>query len=197
MTDRPLHYQVSEYDCVPTTFLNAIVYLFDRREVPPLVIRHIHTYSLDTVSPGGRLGRAGTSKYATQLLGYWLGNYKTRKFSVQTEYLTEKNVHLRKGNPILACLDEGGVALCNVYLGHGEWHYLLGLYHDATWLSFFDPYRRKLLRGLRSGARLLKSDEHPPANLAVRLDWLDQEDDRRYAFGSIEERECLLMRRVR
>ena len=42
----PLHYQVSEYDCVPTAFINAISYLFERNEIPPMVIRHIYLYSL-------------------------------------------------------------------------------------------------------------------------------------------------------
>jgi len=41
----PLHYQVSEYDCVPTAMLNAITYLFEREAVPPMVIRHIYSYS--------------------------------------------------------------------------------------------------------------------------------------------------------
>ena len=47
----PLHYQVSEYDCVPTSFINAVCYLFERREVPPMVVRHISIYCLDTVGP--------------------------------------------------------------------------------------------------------------------------------------------------
>ena len=36
----PLHYQISEYDCGPTSMLNAIIYLFDRDEIPPEVIRN-------------------------------------------------------------------------------------------------------------------------------------------------------------
>ena len=37
----PLHYQMSEYDCGPTTMLNAISYLFEVEEIPPEVIRNI------------------------------------------------------------------------------------------------------------------------------------------------------------
>ena len=28
----PLHYQLSEYDCGPTSMMNAIAYLFEHRE---------------------------------------------------------------------------------------------------------------------------------------------------------------------
>lgn len=30
----PLHYQVSEFDCGPTTVLNALSYLFQREDLP-------------------------------------------------------------------------------------------------------------------------------------------------------------------
>jgi len=193
----PLHYQVSEYDCVPTTFINAIAYLFERRQVPPLVIRYIYSYSLDTVSRGGRLGRAGTSKYAIQLLSNWLSGYKTRKFSVAAEYLEPDQIDLEEDGAILSCLREGGVALCNVYLGRSEWHFLLGLRHDEEWVYFFDPYRRTSLRGLQGRARLLRPDDGRSPNLAVRRDWLLREGLERLTFGPPDLRECLTIRRTR
>ena len=52
----PLHYQMSEYDCGPTTMLNAISYLFEVEEIPPEVIRNIMLYSLDCYNDEGRLG---------------------------------------------------------------------------------------------------------------------------------------------
>ena len=30
----PLRYQVTQYDCGPTTMTNAILYLFEREEIP-------------------------------------------------------------------------------------------------------------------------------------------------------------------
>ena len=35
----PLHYQISECDCGPTSMLNAVSYLFEREEIPPEIIR--------------------------------------------------------------------------------------------------------------------------------------------------------------
>ena len=42
----PLRYQFSEYDCGPTTMLNAVSYLFEREEIPPEIIRNVMLYSL-------------------------------------------------------------------------------------------------------------------------------------------------------
>lgn len=192
----PLHYQISEYDCVPTTFANAVAYLFERAAVPPMVVRHIYSYSLDTVSRGGRLGRAGTSEYAVQLLGNWLASYKTRNFSMRTEYLHGEDVHIQAGSPILAALDEGGLALCSLYVGHGEWHFVLGMAYDPDWLYVFDPYQRRMLRGLRGKARLLAAESGRDANLAIHRTWLDRSGTGRFTFGESERRECLLVWRV-
>ncbi len=197
MTNTPLHYQISEYDCVPTTFINAIAYLFERRQVPPLVIRHIYSYSLDTVSRGARLGRGGTSTYATQLLCHWLSAYKTRKFSVSAEYLEPAEIDLAEDGRILSCLREGGVILCNVYLGRSERHFVLGLRHDEEWIYFFDPYRRFSLRGMHNQAKRLRPRDGRSPNLAVRRTWLMRESTERFTFGPVGERECLLMRRTR
>ena len=55
----PLRYQFSEYDCGPTTMLNAVSYLFEREEIPPEIIRNVMLYSLDCYSQKGEPGRAG------------------------------------------------------------------------------------------------------------------------------------------
>ena len=43
----PLHYQLSEYDCGPTSMMNAIAYLFEREEIPPEAVRNMMLYCLD------------------------------------------------------------------------------------------------------------------------------------------------------
>ena len=48
----PLRYQISSYDCGPTSLLNAISYLFPREEIPAEIIRNIMFYSLDCYGPG-------------------------------------------------------------------------------------------------------------------------------------------------
>ena len=43
----PLNYQTTEYDCGPTTMMNAISFLFKREEIPPEVAKCIMQYCLD------------------------------------------------------------------------------------------------------------------------------------------------------
>ena len=195
MAKVPLQYQVSEYDCVPTTFINALAYLFDRRSIPPLVIRHIYIYSLDSVSSGGRIGIGGTSSHAIRLLGHWLGAYKTRKFSVSTEYLEGEQVHLQGDSKIISCLrDAKGVALCHIHLGGRDWHYILATELEKGWVHAFDPYWRQALRGLDGKVCVLKNTDGRSPNVAIKRDWLDSvSNQRRFCLGTRRNRECLLM----
>lgn len=193
----PLQHQISEYDCVPTAIINAVACLFERHEVPPMVVRHIYSYSLDTVSPGAKLGRAGTSKLAIRVLGQWLGAYRSGRFAVDTEYLDGASVGLSPAGRIRACVEDGGVALLNIRLSKGEEHFVTALASADGWMQCFDPYYRTSLRGLRDRVRHLDSDGRSP-NLEIRLDWLDgEESDRRFCLGPRPEREALLMWRDR
>lgn len=189
----PLHYQVSEYDCVPTAFINAVSYLFERNEIPPMVISRIYLYSLDTVGQDARFGIDGTSKYAVQLLGNWLRSYKIKKFSVNTEFLEHDAVHLRKGSRIYACLEEGGIALCNILLNKDEQHYLMMIGIEDGWVYCFDSYKRGSLRGIRNNVSIVPSVEGRTPNIKIRTHWMDQEARKRYCMGPVSIRECLLM----
>ena len=52
----PLRYQVTQYDCGPTTMTNAILYLFEREEIPPDLVRHIGLCTLDSYDRNGHCG---------------------------------------------------------------------------------------------------------------------------------------------
>lgn len=189
----PLHYQVSEYDCVPTAFINAISYLFERHEIPPTVISHIYLYSLDTVGRNARFGIGGTSKYAVRLLGNWLSSYKMKKFSVTTEFLEENAVHLRKESRIHDCLEEGGIALCNILLTKSEQHYVLIVKIENSWVYCFDPYKRVSLRGMKNHVAILPSIDGRSPNLKISVQWMDLVTRTRFCMGPISVRECLLI----
>ncbi len=60
----PLHYQISEYDCGPTSMLNALSFLFEREDIPPEVIRNVMLYTLDCYSNEWHKGKSGTSPMA-------------------------------------------------------------------------------------------------------------------------------------
>ena len=85
----PLHYQISEYDCGPTSMLNAIIYLFDRDEIPPEVIRNTMLYCLDCYSKEGIPGKRGTSRAAMMFLSNWLNEFgNLGMMTVSSEYLS-------------------------------------------------------------------------------------------------------------
>ena len=91
----PLHYQMSEYDCGPTTMLNAINFLFEREEIPPEIIRNIMLYSLDCYGAEGTPGKAGTSRMAMMFLSNWLDGYgKATQLALSSQYLAGKVVYI-------------------------------------------------------------------------------------------------------
>lgn len=190
----PFRFQASEYDCVPTTFLNAISFLFSRGEIPPIVIQKIYTYTLDTVSKINTLGH-GTSGIAVEMLGKWLANFKGKSFSVNTEYLTGDKVHLKPRSKIIKSLKDGGVALLRVHTQNGYWHYVLAIKYDEDFLCCFDPY--PLIKSNEIGhLEFIEQDGKQSHNLKIHIDWLDTKSNRKkYALGANGNRECLLLSR--
>lgn len=189
----PLRYQISEYDCVPTTIGNAIAYLFERDEIPPEVVQRIYLYTLDS---GGRRGTfaRGSSDESVRLLAQWLEQFSTDRFRIHTEFLAGREVHLKRGNRIVACLNDGGVALCNIKYDHGDWHYVLAVRADEARLYFFDPYWRRDVRRVGRSVRRIHPAGEDGANLCVEREWLDTASNRRrFCFGSWSNRDCLLM----
>jgi hypothetical protein len=192
----PFHYQISEYDCVPTAITNAISYLFQRKEIPPMVIRHIYLYCLDTVGRDSRFGVGGTSKYAVRLVGNWLNSYRIKAFSVATQFLEKEQVSLEPGGQIETCLSEGGVVLCNILLTPRDEHYLMVTAMDEEWIYCFDSYRRQSLRGMKGMARVINDGDGRSANLKIRRDWAEQDQVMRFCLGPMPMRETLLIWRT-
>lgn len=53
MEHNPLRYQISEYDCGPTSLLNGLSFLFPREDIPPEVVRNVMLYCLDSYNAEG------------------------------------------------------------------------------------------------------------------------------------------------
>jgi hypothetical protein len=192
----PLQYQVSEYDCVPTALINAVSYLFHRKEIPPMVIRNIYLYCLDTVGRNARFGIGGTSKYAVRLVGNWLNSYRMKSFAIRTEFIEGEAVKINKEGKINQCLGQGGVALCNMLLTKREEHYLMITSIDDHWVYCFDSYRRSFVRGIHKNVEILDSQDGRGANLRIKQDWFDQRLRERFCLGPTDLRESLLAWRI-
>lgn len=188
----PLRYQTSEYDCVPTTFLNAFTYLFEREEIPPEVMKAIVLYSLDTFDRSGEAGKYGTTRFAIEFICRWLNYYHDVKgFGVECERLECQSVNLGNCSKMISCLQNGGVVLARIYLD--AWHYVLVTDIDEKDIYLFDPYYRE---EQFDDDEIDMIDNSPFAmNRRVSRKRFGSFDRKYYALSETRERECVLMNR--
>ena len=119
----PLRYQLTEYDCGPASMLNAISYLFERKDIPPEVIRNIMLYCLDCHSKEGVPGKRGTSRAAMAFLCNWLNEYgELGLLPISGEHIIGNGVCIGAESRINYALCHGGVAVVRLYLD--EPHYV-------------------------------------------------------------------------
>jgi hypothetical protein len=186
----PLNRQITEYDCGPTSLLNAINFLFDREEIPPDILRYVMMYTLDSYNEKGEDCKNGTSRMAMMFLSNWMNQYaRAKKLPLVCEYLSGERARLTENGEVTSALQQGGVAV--VRLMYGCWHYaaLTGISDGAALM--FDPYYRTR-PFLRAGITMI--DDMPcAANRRVPLEFLNRTDLDGYALGPYETREAVLL----
>lgn len=186
----PLSYQMTEFDCGPTTLVNAISFLFQRKEIPPDIIRHIMMYSLDSYNDKGEFGKNGTSGMAMMFLANWLNQFgKVKRFPIHCEFLTGEQVSISPHSRITASLQQGGAVVLR--LRYGCWHYALATGLDGTDLLLFDPYYRKQPFHV-AGAEIV-SDAPCSHNRRVATSLLNSEGKNPYALGPLDTREAVIL----
>jgi hypothetical protein len=192
----PFRQQASDYDCVPTTFLNAVSHLFERSEIPPLVVQRIYHYCFDSLSSHQSIGH-GTSGLAVQLLGNWLNSYRHKKFHVNTVFSSGSAVHFDRGSKIVEYINRNGLAVLKVTSQRGTWHCILGLEVKNGWLYCYDPYARSPRANKTDKYEFLLEDGFQSPNLRINCSWLEAySNGGRYHLGKKPERECLLLERI-
>ncbi len=186
----PLSYQYTEYDCGPTSMLNAISYLFHRDDISPDVIKCIMMYCLDGYNNRGEAYKSGTTKMAMMFLSNWLNQFgKVKKWPIDTHVLHGSIVTISENSKVVECLQQGGVCVARVMLG--GWHYVLLTGIDEEYVYIFDPYYRK--NAFREEGILIVKDEPTRMNRKVRHNVLDSEGKGHYALGELDERECIIL----
>lgn len=99
----PLRYQLSEYDCGPTSMLNALAFLFEREDIPPEAVRNIMLYCLDCYGSDGVSGKSGTSCAAMMFLSNWLNGFgKIGRLHISTQYLSGPAVNFGAEHAVCA-----------------------------------------------------------------------------------------------
>ncbi len=186
-----LSYQASEYDCGPTTLLNAIRYLFEREEIQPDIIKAISLYTLDGYDNNGESGKSGTSYMAMMFLSNWFNHYGSIKnFPIHTEFLMNENVVLGQNSQIIGCLQQGGAVILCVWLGDYK-HYILLTGIDQDYLCLFDPYDWDVPV---DGNRIIKAEGLPKQmNRKVKIEVISDDQKGFYALGEKQGREAMLL----
>lgn len=186
----PLRYQISEYDCGPTSMLNAVSYLFQREDIPPEIIRNIMLYCLDCYGADGASGKSGTSRMAMMFLSNWLNGFgKAGYLPISSRYLSGDEVNFQQDSRIRDTLRRGGAAVVLVDLD--GWHYVLltGMQDDQVFL--FDPY---YLDKPFAGEEIQMVADHPTSyNRIVPTRYFERDTREHYAMGPVETREAVLL----
>lgn len=194
----PLHYQISEYDCGPTSMLNALSFLFEREDIPPEVIRNIMLYTLDCYSNEGHPGMSGTSPMAMMFLSNWLNRFRQiKQLNVISEYITGEQVFIGETGHINDALKRGGAVVVRLFYDVPHYALLTGV--DEKNIYMFDPYyedeftEEHWSQFIPEGDIKLVLDKPLNYNRIVPFGYFNREDNVLYALGRFEDREAVIL----
>ncbi|MBQ9991167.1 MAG: peptidase C39 [Lachnospiraceae bacterium] len=186
----PLHYQLSEYDCGPTSMLNAMAYLFEREQLSPELLRNIMLYCLDCYGKDGITGKSGTSCMAMMFLSNWLNGFGTAgHLPVSSRFLSGEEVNFNQNGLLRDALCRGGAAVVRV--DFEGWHYVLLTGIRKEEVLVFDPYYRKEDFPWKEVQMI--PDQPTSYNRIIPTHFFDQEEIKPYSFGPEKTREAVLI----
>ena len=188
--------QSSEFDCGPTTLVNAMRFLYEREEIPPAILKHIWTMGNDTFNEEGHVGKHGTSKASMRYMAEWLNAYaRGCRFPVAARFLELDDAVVAPGSDIWQCLERGGCVLMRCFAG-GYGHYvLLTTILSETELGLFDPYYE--IPAAHEDPWRVVEGEPKRMNRAVDISVINREDASDYAMGKKAIREILMIERTK
>lgn len=190
MMKNPLNYQTTEFDCGPTSLMNAISYLFRREDIPPDIAKNIMLYSMDAYNEKGEFGKSGTSKMAMMFVSSWLNQFeKVKKFPIHCDYISGAEVGLTPNSKVVSSLQQGGAVV--IRLMYGCWHYVLLTGLDNNFVFLFDPYFRK--REFRAPGIQIVTNAPTKMNRKVAYEYFSNEGKGIYALGPKDTREAVIL----
>lgn len=186
----PLHYQITDYDCGPTSMQNAISYLFEREEIAPEIMRNIVLYCLDCHGRDGVPGKMGTSCSAMMFLSSWLNNFgKLGLLPISSSYISEEKVYIGQSSLINDTLVRGGTVVARVF--YDEWHYVLITGIRENNILLFDPYYRE--EAFDDENIKIVLDKPFEYNRIVPASYFNNDKEKLYSFAGVNTREAVLL----
>lgn len=189
----PLRYQLSEYDCGPTSLLNAVSYLFERQDIPPEIIRKIISVCIS--GQGSSMGKTGTSTASLIDLRNWLNDFGKRgELPISALYVSGGDAGIEEDSYAIQAVRRGGAAVVLHVFLDGIGHYVLLTGEDAEHVYLFDPYFSADPVCPKDEADIVQ-DLQPfhhnriVSKNRVRVDRMDSN----YALGPLQRREAVLV----
>ena len=138
----PLIHQSTNYDCGPTTLLNALRFLYAREELDPALVVGIYARTLDEGDASGAVGKGGTSYHAMRRVAEFFNDYgKKTGFPIATRIVNGEEAYVVEGSPVVRSLRSGSAAIARVWHGRAGHYILLTGIGDDGRVLVFDPYQ--------------------------------------------------------
>lgn len=180
--------QIAGYDCAPTAFINALIYLFKRKEIPIDVVQGIYKNTLN-----GKIDFGSTFDDIKKVAKF-LKDYRCRKdgwnFAVDIDYQVGKKADFSR-------IDLGSDKVCcvlRVKITGGYWHYITAFYEKGDYIYCYDPYFEKEKETRNWGLKKMRNG----CNLRIKREYLFAENDSGiYRTGVSKNREFILIKRIK
>lgn len=181
----PLSFQITEYDCGPTSLLNALRYLYNRQEIPVEIIKEIYKDTWDK-------DYHGTSREAIKILSERINKIIENKIlNIHSSYLSKEEVSVEV---IKNCLNNNGVVLYRTF--QAVEHYSIITKISKRYAYIFDPYYVSASY-FRNDKEVKNDFNHLFSfNRRVTLKRLNSEKKENFSLGPISGREVLLLNKI-
>lgn len=188
----PLRYQNTEYDCGTTSFVNALAYLYDRKDVPVELLKAIYKFTLDVENSEGIVGKGGTSRKHAELLAKYFTKYANENdsFNISCEILNGKDVNLEKMKEVL---ENKGVIVARCWQENE--HYVLITKIDDNFAYLFDPYYLDIDYYVDDEDVAIVLHETFTHNRIVKIERLFDESCKDFSLLETEKRSIILINR--
>lgn len=183
--------QIAGYDCAPTAFINALIYLFKREEIPIDVVQGIYKNTLN-----GNLDFGSTSDDIKNVADFLKGYHCRKKgwnFAVAIDHQVGKRIDFSKIN-----LKSNKVCcVLRVKITGGYGHYITAFYEKDGYIYCYDPYFKKESKKKRETRNWCLKKMSNGCNLRIKREYLFEEKENGvYRTGS-EYREFILIKRIK